>query len=79
MRELRDKDLLYECLICSQKSKLQQDKAKREPRDHGESYQPGKHKVEINRDQRTPIFHKKHESFPNLEYFLQTYSKLLSI
>ena len=34
-----------------------------------------KQKIEINRDNRIPIFHKKIENFPNLEYFLQNYSK----
>jgi len=33
-----------------------------------------KQKIEISKDQRTLIFNKKIETFPNLEYFLQNYS-----
>jgi hypothetical protein len=70
IHDLRDKNLLYECLVCAQKSKANSDKNKKPDKEE----EKPKLKVEINRDQRTLIFHKKNENFPNLEYFLQNYS-----
>lgn len=71
--DLKDKNCLYECLACTQKTKNNNEKGKKQEKEP-EDKVATKQKIEINKDQRTPIFHKKIESFPNLEYFLQNYS-----
>lgn len=63
----------YDCLACSQRVKSEGGKAKKGEKEQEEKLTI-KQKIEINKDQRTLIFHKKIESFPNLEYFLQNYS-----
>jgi len=62
-------------LVCSQKTKITYDKTKKGDKEQVEEKLPNKQKIEINKDQRILIFHKKNETFPNLEYFLQNYSK----
>jgi hypothetical protein len=76
INDLKDKNLLYECLVCSQKNKITNEKVKKGEKEPNEEKVATKQKIEINRDQRTSIFHKKNETFPNLEYFLQNYSKI---
>ena len=71
---MKDKDALYECLVCSQKNKTTNEKNKKQEKEQIEEKVATKQKIEINRDQRTLIFNKKIETFPNLEYFLQNYS-----
>lgn len=78
VNELKDKNLLYECLACTHRAKNTTDKPTKKPeKEPLEEKGPTKQKIEINKDQRTPIFHKKIENFPNLEYFLQSYSTSL--
>ena len=70
----------YECLSCSRKNRthlgnieeIQKKKVEREY--DGPSSRRGI-KFEINKDDRISIFHKKPENFPNLEPFLQCFSK----
>jgi hypothetical protein len=64
--------------MCSQKNKTEGGKSKKPEKEPEEKINT-KQKIEINRDNRTLIFHKKIENFPNLEYFLQNYSTLRSI
>jgi hypothetical protein len=78
VNELKDKNLPYDCLMCSQKNKTEGGKSKKPEKEPEEKINT-KQKIEINRDNRTLIFHKKIENFPNLEYFLQNYSTLRSI
>lgn len=66
VNELKDKNLLYECLACTLKSKSNSEKGKKTDGKEPEEKIVVKAKIEISKDQRTPIFHKKIESFPNL-------------
>ena len=74
--DLKDKNLLYECLVCSQKTKLNHEKSKKGEKEPLEEKMATKQKIEINKDQRVLIFHKKNETFPNLPYFLQNSSTM---
>ena len=56
--ELKDKNMPYDCLVCSQKNKSDGVKVKKVDKDQEEKINI-KQKIEINRDNRTLIFHKK--------------------
>lgn len=58
--------MLYECLVCSQRTKNNQSKNNKVEKEVGEDKVVARQKIEINKDQRVLIFHKKYESFPNL-------------
>ena len=65
VNELKDKNLPYDCLVCSQLTKTDGGKGKKAEKEH-EDKPITKQKIEINRDYRTFIFHKRIENFPNL-------------
>ena len=60
--------------MCSLKNKPA-DKPKKQEKELIEEKAQNKQRLEINKNERIMIFHKKAEVFPTLEYFLQTYSR----
>lgn len=56
--ELKDRNLPYDCLMCSQRSKNEGGKVKKVDKEQEEKITI-KQKIEINRENRTLIFHKK--------------------